>query len=189
MFHELVRKNRSYRRFDEDTPIQEELLKKLVDLTRYTASGANRQALRYVVSATAEMNDKIFPQLAWAGYFKDWAGPSEGERPTGYIIIAQQESCKANPYDVGIAAQTILLGAVEAGFGGCMLQNIQYEKLQIILKLPADIHVLLVIALGKPKEEVVLEEMHEGSNDIKYYRDENAVHHVPKRSLRDILLG
>lgn len=188
MLDNLVKKNRSYRRFFEDEPIPEQTVRSLADLSRFTGSGANRQALRYFLSADAETNDKIFPQLAWAGFFKDWDGPEKGERPTGYIIITQHEALKAMPFDVGIAAQTILLGAVEAGFGGCMLANIQREKLKTALRLPADAEILLVIALGKPKETVVLEEI-DADGDTKYYRDADGTHHVPKRKLEDILLS
>lgn len=188
MLKDLVKKNRSFRRFYEDTPISRRQLEELVDLARCTASGANRQALRYVLSADTALNEKIFPQLAWAGFFKDWDGPEKGERPAGYIILVQQESFKAMPVDTGIAAQTILLGAAEAGFGGCMLANIQREKLKTVLKLPADTEILLVIALGKPREKVVLEEI-PADGDTKYYRDADGTHHVPKHRLEDIILS
>lgn len=188
MLNNLVKQNRSYRRFFENDPIPEQTVRDLVDLSRFTGSGANRQALRYFISADTKTNEKIFPQLAWAGFFQNWNGPEKGERPTGYILITQQESLKATPYDVGIAAQTMLLGAVEAGFGGCMLANIQRDKLKDILHLPSDTEILLVIALGKPKEKIVLEEI-DADGDTKYYRDADGTHHVPKRKLKDILLG
>lgn len=188
MLYDLVKKNRSYRRFYEDTPIREDILKSLVDMARLTASGGNRQALRYYLTADAAQTARIFPQLHWAAYLKDWEGPVPGERPTGYIILTQRNDFKmGTPYDAGIAAQTILLGAVEAGFGGCILASVQREKIKALLKLPADVEILLVLALGKPKEEIVIDEIDpEGS--IKYYRDEKQIHHVPKRKLKDILL-
>jgi hypothetical protein len=45
----------------------------------------------------------------------------------------------------------------------------------------------LVIALGYPKEQVVIDEVSEGAN-LKYYRDDNQVHHVPKLKLENVLL-
>lgn len=188
MLQELVKKNRSYRRFYEDPPLNKPWLKSLVDLARYTASGANKQAIRYFLAADARTNAQIFPQLHWAAYLKDWAGPVAGERPTGYILLIQSADYKtASPYDVGITAQTILLGAVEKGFGGCLLASFDREKLKTLLKLPADLEILLVIALGKPKETVIIDEI-AASGDIKYYRDNQGIHHVPKFKLEDILL-
>ncbi len=188
MFSELVKRNRSYRRFDAHTPIPHELLLELVELTRFTASAANRQALRYVILSDPHTNELLYPQLHWAAYLKDWNGPEEKERPTGYILLTQKkDQPMASPYDAGIAAQTILLGAVEKGFGGCILASIEREKIKTLLQLPAKIELLLVIALGKPKEEVVLEDI-SASGNIQYYRDAQQTHHVPKYSLKDLLL-
>jgi nitroreductase len=88
--------------------------------------------------------------------------------------------------DDGIATQSILLGAVEAGYGGCIIRAVNRKKLREILNLPEQFEIIQVIALGKPKEAIILDEMTNG--EIKYWRDANQVHHVPKRSLEEIIL-
>jgi len=184
----LVLSNRSYRRFDESCPIPRETLVELVGLARCTASAGNRQPLKYILSADRETNARIFPFLAWAGYLKDWDGPASGERPTGYIVILVDESITKDWWcDDGIAAQTILLGAVEKGFGGCMFGSVQREKLRQEFAIPDHLRVRLVLALGKPAETVVLEDLKPGG-DIRYWRDEKGVHHVPKRNLEELIV-
>jgi nitroreductase len=186
---ELVRLNRSYRRFYQNVPIEHETLTELVDLARLSASSSNRQPLKYILSWTPESNAAVFPHLRWAGYLKDWDGPAEGERPSAYIIILGDRNLSKNfGCDHGIAAQSILLGAAEAGFGGCILGAIQRSELHEILTIPAEYEILLVLALGKPRETVVLETVGP-DGDIKYWRDEDDVHHVPKRSLDEIILN
>lgn len=188
MIEELVRKNRSYRRFYQNEPVTMETLRGLVDLARLTPSGKNAQPLKYILSCDPEKNAAIYPTLAWAGYLKEWGGPVEGERPSAYIIILGDKELAVNfGIDPGIVAQTILLGAAEKGLGGCMIATIQRTALTPILKLSEKYEILLVLAMGKPKEEVVIEPMPE-SGDIKYWRDEAQVHHVPKRALDDIIL-
>ena len=188
MIKDLILKNRSYRRFYENVPIDREILEELVDLARLSASGANRQPLKYILSYEPQKNTLIFPHLAWAGYLKDWPGPSEGERPAAYIIIlADTEISRNVGCDHGIAAQSILLGATEKGLGGCMIGSLRLQELRKALAIPTRYEILLVIALGKPKETVILESI--GSDgDIKYWRDEKSVHHVPKRLLQDLIV-
>ena len=187
--HDLVVRNRSYRRFDESHAVSRVALIELLDTARFTASAANRQPLRYILSADPETNAKIFPCLAWAAYLKDWDGPAPGERPTAYLVILIDESVSKDWWcDDGIAAQTILLGAVERGLGGCMFGAIQKEKLRAALQIPEHLKIRLVIALGKPVETVVLEDLPPGG-DVRYWRDERGVHHVPKRRLEELILG
>jgi len=189
MIKDLVRKNRSYRRFHQEVPITLEVLRELVDLARLSASGMNAQPLKYIVSFEPEKNASIFKHLGWAAYLKDWPGPSEGERPSGYIIILGDTEVSRNFYcDHGIAAQSILLGATEKGLGGCMIATIKKEELRKAINIPARYEILLVIALGKPKETVVIEAVGP-SGDTKYWRDSQGVHHVPKRALDDIIVG
>ena len=185
MLSELVLKNRSYRRYYENERVDEEVLRKLIDMARNTPSAANLQSIRYKLITDTAMCEKLFPYLGWAGYLKDWDGPEEGERPAAYIVMATDEKANAT-IDEGIAGQTILLGAVEAGLGGCFLGNIRKEQIAKLISLPEGMKIDYVIALGKPKEAVVLENIRD--NDVKYYRDADGVHHVPKRTLDEVLL-
>jgi len=188
MLSNLILKNRSYRRFDESERIPVETLRSLVNLARLSASGANVQPLKFLLSNDPEKNDKIFETLAWAGYLKDWNGPTEGERPSAYIVILGDKEISARfGVDHGIAAQSILLGASEKGLGGCMIGSIKRDKLRENLKLADRFEVLLVVALGEPVEQIVIEDAGP-EGDIKYYRDANHVHHVPKRPLEEIIV-
>lgn len=189
MIRDLAKNNRSYRRFFENIPVSKETLWELVDCARLSASGANKQPLKYIVSCEQNINEKIFSTLVWAGYLPEWLGPIAGERPAAYIIILLDKKISVKGgIDCGIAAQSIMLGAVEKDLGGCMLAGIHRDKLCAVLNLPDRYDILLVLALGKPKEEVVIEEI-EAGQDIKYWRDAQQVHHVPKRKLADIIIN
>ena len=186
---ELVMKNRSYRRFYQEVAIELETLKQLVDLARLSASGSNLQPLKYILSCDPDKNASIFPQLGWAAYLRDWPGPSEGERPSAYIIILGDKKIRESfGCDHGIAAQSILLGATEKGLGGCIIATVRKEALRQALDIPEHYEILLVLALGKPKEVVKIEDV--GTDgEIKYWRDEAGIHHVPKRPLNEIIVG
>lgn len=186
MIGELITKNRSYRRFDTSVPITEDQLKSWIDLARNSASGRNMQPLKYAIVTKPEVCAKVFPYLGWAGYLNDWKGPAENERPVAYIAVIKDRSISENHYcDDGIAIQSILLGAVEDGFGGCIIGSVNKGKVAKILQLPETLEILWLIALGKPSEEVVLET---STGDIKYWRDDKDVHHVPKRPLDEIIV-
>jgi nitroreductase len=189
MIADLIKQNRSFRRFYQDRALDIGTLIDLVDLARLSASAANLQPLRYILSVDSQKNSQIFSCLGWAAYLKDWNGPEEGERPSGYIIILS-DSEKANDYvgyDCGIASQSILLGAREKGLAGCMIASIKRQQLRSLLNIDVRFKILLVIAIGEPKEEVVIETV--GSdNSIRYWRDNAGVHHVPKRNLKDIII-
>ncbi|OQX11513.1 MAG: nitroreductase [Desulfobulbaceae bacterium A2] len=188
-FKDLILRTRSYRRFQQEVAISRETLVELVELARLSASAANRQPLKYALSCDPRTNALVFPTLAWAAYLKDWPGPAEGERPAGYIVILGDKRISSSfGCDHGIAAQSILLGATEKGLGGCIIASIQREALGRALALPADCEILLVIVLGQPAETVVIETVGP-TGDIKYWRDEADVHHVPKRALDEIILA
>lgn len=188
MLRDLVFRNRSYRRFYQEVPIDGETLRQFVDLGRLSASGANRQPLKYWLSCDPATNALIFPCLAWAGYLTDWPGPVEGERPSAYILVlCDTEVAPSAGVDHGIAAQSILLGATEKGYGGCIIASIRKDDLCQALSIPPRYDILLALALGKPKEVVQVDPVG-ADGDIKYWRDPAGVHHVPKRALGDIIL-
>lgn len=187
MLKDLVLKNRSYRRFYQDEPLPRHQLEALIELARLSPSAANRQPLKYIISNTPELNAIIFDCLSWAGYLHDWPGPQEGERPSAYIIILNDTVIGPSGCDHGIAAQNIMLGAVEQGWGGCIIGSVKSEQLAAALALPAQFQILLVLALGKPKETVVLEPV-DSSGNIKYWRDADNIHHVPKRSVEQLII-
>jgi nitroreductase len=184
---DLVLRNRSYRRFDETKSVDLNTLESLVELARLSSTGGNRQPLKFAIFNDPSGCERIFPYLAWAGYLKEWPGPDKGERPTAYIIILGDKSISDNfGIDHGIAAQSIMLGATERGFGGCMIQSIKREELSEEIGLPDKYEILLVLAIGKPVEKIVLEDIK--NDDVKYWREADKSHHVPKRSLKDIIL-
>lgn len=186
---ELVSRNRSYRRYNQKVSIEPEILRQLVDLARLSASEANLQPLKYILSCDEQKNALVFPHLAWAAYLKDWSGPSEGERPSAYIIILGDKRIRESfRCDAGIAAQSILLGAAERGLGGCIIGSVQRTALRHAFKIPEQYEIVLVIAMGKPKEKIEIDAVGP-SGDIKYWRDSRDTHHVPKRSLDEIIIG
>ncbi|MBW6515243.1 MAG: nitroreductase family protein [Candidatus Cloacimonetes bacterium] len=188
MFKDLVIANRSYRRFYQDYNISADLLIELIDNARLSASAANLQPLRYIIVSEKEANERIFSCLRWAGYLPDWEGPEEGEKPSAYIVmLGDKEFPKFHHFDGGIAAQTILLGAVDKGLGGCIFASVDKERLQQEINIPSNMEIIVVIALGKPKEHIIIETA-ETSGNIKYWRDKDQIHHVPKRKLADILI-
>lgn len=180
------RENRSYRRFHESVEISTEHLRSMVDAARLSPSSRNIQPIKFFICNDRELNSMIYPNLGWAGYLKEWDGPQEGERPSAYIILLHDKNISAGySCDHGIFAQSILLRAVELGFGGCMIATFKKDVLSGLLKLPEHLEMIMVIALGKPKEIVVVDDIKEG--DVKYWRDIEQIHHVPKRTLEELI--
>ncbi|MDO4323550.1 MAG: nitroreductase family protein [Lachnospiraceae bacterium] len=192
MLKDLVKANRSYRGYDESRRIAREELTDMVDCARLAASSVNQQPLRYYLAWEKEEVDKIQAMTKWARGLPELELPHKGMCPTGFIVICQDtrvwESLARFQKDVGIAAQTILLRAAEMGLGGCMIGNFNAGEVKEKLGLAEYLAPMLIVAIGKPAEKVVITEVSEGDS-IAYYRDENDVHYVPKRKLEDILLN
>lgn len=187
MIEDIIKKNRSCRRFKKGVKVTKKTLIELVELARLSASAANLQPLKYLLSYSSEKNKKIFPHTKWAGYLRDWDGPSQSERPSAYILIlGDTEITKSFGCDHGIAAQNILLGAVEKNLSGCILGALNRKGLHDSLGIPSRYEVLLAIALGRPAEKSVIEAACDGN--IEYWRDKKGILHVPKRPLQELIL-
>lgn len=188
-FKKLVKQDRSYRRFDESMKLSEDKLAELIGLVRYCPSTANSQALKFMPVYTEKGCAAVFETLGWAAALPEWNGPAEGERPGGYIIVlCDRELAEKKPVDTGICAQTIMLGAAALGYGGCMLANIRRKELMEALLIdPERFSVELVLALGKPAETVQIVDLPEVGS-VKYYRDAEGRHYVPKRGLEELIV-
>lgn len=184
MLRDLIFKNRSVRKYQQNVPVSRETLVDLVDLARHSASGGNRQALKFLLSWEPDKNAVIFRHIGLAG------SPKEGERPSAYIIILG-DTAIANQYgvDPGIAAQSMLLGAAEKGLGGCMVGMINRKGLHQALKVPDRYEIVLVVTIGMPNESFVFEKAAHGSTEIRGWWDEQGIRHIPKRSLDELIIG
>lgn len=191
MLKELVIKNRSYRGFDENYSFTREQLESYIDLTRYTASSVNAQPLKYKIVFEKNEVEAVRPLTRWARALPDMVLPHPNMHATAFIIICQDTDISPNlaryQKDIGIVAQTITLAAVEDGLGSCMIGNFTPDGVKETLNLAKNLTPMLIIALGKPAEEIVIKEIDNGES-TKYYRDENDIHYVPKRKLKDILI-
>lgn len=186
MFKDLVKSTRSYRNFRSDVRFTREDLTALIELCRFTPATANRQPLKFGFAYGEKACEEIFPLLGWAGYLTE-KPPFPGNEPTAYILICYDtDILQAAEVDVGICAQTIVLGAMEKGIGACMIGSFSKEKIAGIFGLPSNIVPRLIIALGAPNEKIVLTDAQNG--EIKYFRDSEGTHFVPKRPLDEILL-
>ncbi len=189
-FTELVKSSRSYRSFRADKPISQEVLRELVALTRACPAAMNLQVLKYRLVFEPQEVSALLAKTRWAASLSQKM-PPEGHAPTAFIVICHDRSiAEERPIfniDVGIAAQTIMLGARERGFGGCMLGSAVPEAVSELLEIPSHLHPALVLGLGAPAEEIVLTDAKNG--EVSYYRDENNVHYVPKRPLDELIIS
>jgi len=185
MIKELLKKTRSYRRYDENIALTEDDIRAIAEAVRYVPSAGNLQRLKIAFVNDSLQNQEVFSTLGFAAYLKDWDGPECGERPSGYAVLMTEGEPDTNlAIDIGIAAEAMLLTAMERGIGGCIFRSFNRARIADILKRDG-LSPVLVISFGYPAERVVIEDVKDG--DIKYYRDEEGTHHVPKRSLEDIL--
>ncbi len=183
---ELLKINRSYRRFDESIKIPEELIKEWVSSVRFTASTRNIQALKYHIVIENNKVLELCSQVHWAGYLKAWSGPIEGERPSAFLIqLLDTTLSKSSKWDEGLQLEAITLMAAASGYGACIMAAFDKNKVKNIFSLPEHLEPITLVALGKPIETVQIVDF---VNSVEYYRTEDLIHHVPKRSLEDILV-
>ncbi|MDE5552229.1 MAG: nitroreductase family protein [Muribaculaceae bacterium] len=190
MLRHLMMDNRSVRRFDESVRISDDTLLRLVELVRYTPSGRNAQPLKYRLVNSVEECAILFPHLKWAGYFHDWDGPAEGERPAAYLIQCLDTHYGADCLcDDGLQLEAITLALHTMDLGGCIIKAFNTEGVRRALDIDERYVPRYVLAVGRPAEKVVIEDMTEDEDDdFKYYRTADGKHHVPKRPLSSLII-
>ena len=190
MLKDLIIASRSYRSFDRTVPVTKEMLCDWVDHARLSPSSINLQMLKFRIVYQSNECNAVFPLTRWAGKIKDMKLPPVGHEPTAYVVICADTNVIATAEsflkDVGICAQSIMLAAAERGFGGCMIGSFPPAELAIALHLSENLHPMLVLALGKPDEEIRLVDAAEDGS-VTYYR-ENGMHYVQKRALKDLIV-
>lgn len=188
-FLSLVTTARSIREFKQERPVEPAVLLELIEVVRLAPSAANLQPLKYLPVADAKRCEMIFPTLSWASALSGWAGPEEGKRPAAYIIVIQDMEISSRPfYDIGVSSATLHYAAAARGLGSCIIMSIDKRELCSILQLEDCYSIEAVVALGYPDQTVAIEPLKSGRS-VNYYRTKDGVHHVPKRSLKDILIG
>ena len=171
-----IKKRRSIRRY-KDEEVSRDVLKKCVDAARLSPTGANRQPLKFIT--IAKNLEEVFKHTNWAGYL-DW-NPSKEEMPRAYVGIIKEKDSGLE-MDVGIAAQSICLAALEEGLGSCMLGALDRDELEKILPVPKDYDLELMVALGYPAEKPSIVE---NQDSVEYYLEEDELI-VPKKALEKV---
>ncbi len=187
MLYDLLYKARSYRNFDPSHKYTAQVMKELINLCRFTPSTSNRQSVKFAFACDDKLCAEVFPLLRWAGYLTE-KPPYYGNVPSAYILLCCDLNIAEKPIeiDVGICAQTLVLGAMEKGIGACMIGSFDKEEMSALFGLSENLYPRLIIALGEPNEKIVITDAVQG--DIKYYRDKDRTHFVPKRPLDEILI-
>jgi len=180
--YEKIRSRRTIRKYLQKA-VSKEVLLKCVDAARLSPSGVNFQPLRYVIVNDQKLLKKVFGTLSWAVYLPDYY-PSEEEMPQAYIVLLLDKNGRTPVHDASIASMSISMVAYDEGLGSCIMASIDREKLREVLNVPEGLTIELVVALGYPAENPVVDVVKAG--DIKYWLDENGVLHVPKRDLKDV---
>ncbi len=184
----LLEQNRSIRRFDHDRRIAVTELREIVGIARLCASGRNAQPMKYRIVSDEEECSKVFPLLAWAGYYHDWKGPDPEEQPVAYIVQCLDTEITENPLcDDGLQLEAITLGAAAKGIGCCIIKAFNSPALSDLLELPGNLHPRYVVALGYRAEIAKIVDL-PANGDYKYFRNEEDEQCVPKRPLSELLI-
>ncbi len=191
MIKDIVSQSRSYRTFDESRTVTKDELLSLVDTARLCPSAMNRQPLKYKLVFEREETEDLLSLTKWGGSLPDLKLPPDGKHPTAFITVccdtAICENIDSARFDAGVASQTILLSATEIGLGGCILGAFDKDTVAAKLHLSDTLKPIVIIALGKPAENVFICNMPD-SGSTAYYRDKANNHFVPKRALEDIII-
>ncbi len=185
--NQLLKSRRTIRKFKQ-TPLSKEQLIRYIDAARVAPSGANLQPIKYVAIQSKEMVNKILPLVKWAGYLAPNYNPKGNEHPTAFIAVCADTTIRKNEFDIdiGAAIENLIISALSDGVGACWMKAIDYKKITEILKLPENLTLSCVIALGYPAEEPQEAEF---EGDVKYYLNENGTLCVPKRSIDEVVIA
>ena len=183
---QAIETRRSVRKFQQ-IPVEMEKLRRIVDAGRLAPNGANQQPLKFRIVREPELVKQICRCVNWAIRITPQGIPAETEEPTAFIAVLADTSIKPQGHqaEAGAAVENMLLAACAQGLGGCWMGAIDRARIMQIMQLGEPFALLFVIALGYPAETPVTEPL---VSSPDYYKDSQGVLHVPKRSLKDVLV-
>ena len=188
MFLDLAKKARTIRRFDVSKSLDKEKLLSVLECVRLVASAGNLQRIRYL-TLSGEEAPGAFKKVKLGGYLPDDKKPDVSVAPTAYIILAteREEPDLSLAIDVGISAEAIVLYAAELGIGACIVRNFDKDYFTD-LTIKYGYHPFLVIALGYPSETAEIISA-SGTENLKYFKNEEGINCVPKLDLNELILN
>ncbi len=189
--YEATLERRSIRRF-KDKAVPYEALEKCIDAARLAPSGRNQQVLEYIVINDAKVLPGIFENIGGSAKLPPYkGGPRPEQSPKAYTIILVNKQWEGDPnrrrvtqIDVGLAAENILLTALEQGLGCCPILMFNEADIKLLLEIPDTYDIALVIPMGYPDESPVADIAADSTN---IFVDDKGVRHVPKRKLADVI--
>lgn len=181
----MILSRRTIRQFKQD-PIPIEYLEKCIEAARFAPSASNLQPLEFFLIIDAEKVKEVFPMLKWAAYISPKGNPQEGRKPTAYLALLVNKSIRETgaEYDVGAAVENFILSAWSFGIGSCWMVSVDRIRFRDVFNVPQEYIIDSIVALGYPDESPVVET---ADKNIRYWKDNNGILHVPKRPLKDIL--
>ncbi len=183
---EAMKTRRTIRRFKQGT-VPREVLLEMADCARLAPSAANLQPLKYIVIDDPKTVKELYGGVKLGSYLKgsEVIGGDDGERPSAYIAVLFKET--GVPWslrDIGASVQNMLLAAHSRGFAACWIANVKREQVKSLLRIPDDVQLDCMVAVGIPAEKSAPVEMKDSS---LYYYEKPLNLRVPKRKLEDIV--
>ena len=180
----LLLRNRSYRGYDSSFVVRDDQLRRIIEVATLCPSARNQQVLRFRPVRGDEAR-AMLSHIRLGGALPELHLPFAGTEPNAFIVICSTvEESKYVDIDLGIVAQSMLLQATEIGLGGICIGAFDHNEVAELLHLPYK--PLLVVAIGKPRERIVLKACNEGDS-LTYYREEG-IHYVPKININDLII-
>lgn len=186
---DMLEGRRTYRRFDGEKEIGDEVVADMMRAAQLASSAMNRQPLRYIYVRDKATVDAIFEITSWGGSLPNGLGrPRAGEQPVMFVVMlsVKELQTRFTEFDSGLAVSNLTLAAWGHGVGSCILGSTKIDKLRSLLDIPEELDVSVVVAFGYPTHTSRVVEG-EG-DDMKYSLDENMNYVVPKRKISDTVI-
>lgn len=188
-YKKLLQNTRTTRRFLPNVSIDQKELSEVIDTARLSTSAKNMQPLKYITVTHKKTVSALSNTSKWATHLTTW-NQSEDEQPSAFIIVLNDTAIEGfEMLDCGIALQNIMLGLKIKGYASCPLASIDKELCKETFNLSDTLKPILGIAIGVENEVINIVEVQEDTNYYRNDTDDTDEHCVPKRALKDVLVG